>query len=86
MSDQQKNQPRKDDLKQGKPSPATGRTQPPEQNLQPAHPPGTVGHIIPRNEYPDVLGGEADEIHDGEMGGSTRAVRITNPNKKNRAA
>jgi len=68
-----------------RPSRAAGRTRPDAQLAPPAHEPGTVGRTRRQNDQIDRFE-EPEEAGDGAMGGGTRAVRVTRPVRKNRAA
>ena len=48
--------------------------------MEPAHIPGTTGR--PQRQRGSEVEVEAGEIHEGGAGGSTRAVRVTNANRK----
>jgi bacterioferritin len=65
-----------------RPSRATGSGRPDARTAKPAHEPGTTGR--PRRN--DVQATSIDRGDDGGMGGGTRAVRVTNKQRKNRAA
>jgi bacterioferritin len=57
--------------------PAAGRG----NEVEPAHIPGTTGRPR-RQRSPEVEDTEAGNVHAGEAAGSTRAVRVTNANRK----
>jgi len=61
---------------QAQKSPAAGRG----NEVEPAHIPGTTGR--PQRQRGSEVEVEAGEIHEGGAGGSTRAVRVTNANRK----
>jgi bacterioferritin len=65
-----------------RPSRATGSGRPDARTAKPAHEPGTTRR--PRRN--DVQATSIDRGDDGGMGGGTRAVRVTNKQRKNRAA
>jgi bacterioferritin len=67
---------------EARPSRATGAGRPDSRNAQPEHEPGTTGRRRRDNEDATSI----DRGDEGGMGGGTRAVRVTNKQRKNRAA
>jgi bacterioferritin len=67
---------------EARPSRATGSGRPDARNARPEHEPGTTG----RRRRADEPAASIDRGEEGGMGGGTRAVRITNKQRKNRAA
>jgi bacterioferritin len=68
--------------KQGGGSRAAASQRPDARNVKPEHEPGTTGRTRRDNEPPT----SADRGEEGGMGGGTRAVRVSNKQRKNRAA
>jgi bacterioferritin len=67
---------------EARPSRATASGRPNARNAQPEHEPGTTG----RRRRQDEPATSIDRGDEGGMSGGTRAVRITNKQRKNRAA
>jgi bacterioferritin len=65
-----------------RPSRATGSGRQDARSAKPEHEPGTTG----RRRRADEAAASIDRGEEGGMGGGTRAVRITNKQRKNRAA
>ncbi len=69
-----------------RPARATGRERPEDRNAPPQHAPGSTGRPI-RSRPQQVTEAEvASEPEEGAQGGTTRAVRVTRPNRKRRIA
>jgi hypothetical protein len=69
-----------------RPARATGRERPEASSAPPAHEPGNVGH--PQRQRPEqtAIADVDDQTDDGGQRGTTRAVRVTKPNRKKRVA
>jgi bacterioferritin len=67
---------------ESRPSRATGSGRPDARSAKPEHEPGTTG----RRRRVDEDATSIDRGEEGGMGGGTRAVRVTNKQRKNRAA
>jgi bacterioferritin len=65
-----------------RPSRATNAGRPDTRNAKPEHEPGTTGRPRRNNVDANSIGA----VEEGGMGGGTRAVRVTNKQRKNRAA
>jgi bacterioferritin len=63
----------------GRERPAAGRG----GEVEPEHTPGTTGRPT-RKRSPEIEDTSAGNVRAGGEGGATRAVRVTNPNRKNR--
>ena len=55
------------------------------KDVQPAHAPGTTGRVMGRRGRNDLALAE-DDVNIGGQSGSSRSVKVTNKNRKNRAA
>lgn len=71
---------------ESRPERSTNRERPDARSIAPAHEPGNVGH--PQRQRPEQTSvAEVDDrIDEGGQRGTTRAVRVTKPNRKKRVA
>lgn len=69
-----------------RPARSSGRERPDASLPPPAHEPGNVGH--PQRQRPEqtAIADVDDQIDEGGQRGTTRAVRVTKPNRKKRVA
>ena len=70
-----------------RPARATGRERPENRKAEPEHAPGTSGRTMRhRPEQTEEVDLTAEDNEEGAQRGTTRAVRVTRPNRKKRAA